>query len=58
MYNPFKKKSRTSWFPGQTAIRDRWGEQQNHYTSNPEFSTRRGSSDETLRHMRWGLGLM
>lgn len=58
MYNPFKKKTRATWFPGQTVIRDRWGEQQNRVTSNPEFSTHRARSDDTLRHMRWGLGLM
>lgn len=58
MHNPFRKKSLTSWFPGQAVIRDRWGEPQNRFASNPEFNPKLGNPDNTLRHMRWGLGLM
>ncbi len=58
MRNPFKSKSRTSWFPGQTVIRDRWGEPQNKLSANPEFAPNQGNLYETIRHMRWGLGLM
>lgn len=58
MYKLFARKIRTAWFPGQAVIRDRWGEPQNRFASNREFNPSLGNPDETLRHMRWGLGLM
>ena len=54
----FSKATRQTWFPGQQVIRDRWGDPQNRLAANAEFSPRLGNPDETIRHMRWGLGLM
>ncbi len=58
MFKFFAKTARTSWFPEQPLIRDRWGDPQNRSLTSPEFSPRLGNPDEVIRHMRWGLGLM
>ena len=58
MFKLFQKKVPSNWYPDQSVIRDRWGEPQNRFLSNAEFSPRLGNPDETIRQMRWGLGLM
>ena len=58
MFKLFKRTVRTNWFPDQPIIRDRWGDPQNKLSSNPEFAPRGTRQNETVRHMRWSLGLM
>jgi len=58
MFNPFKRKIIRNWYPGQTVIRDRWGDAQNRVLTTPEFAPKQDDPRKVLNHMRWGLGLM
>jgi hypothetical protein len=52
MFNQQATKRFSTWFPGKTAVRDRWGEPLSGVAGKREYA---GANDAAAR-LRWSLG--